>query len=78
VWALYGGGEVSFGALVARVHGDAALDARYQHATAAGHVRTGRCETHAERLDDGRLRLHERWEWLTGATGQGRSTLIEV
>jgi hypothetical protein len=77
VWALYGGGEVSFGALVARVAGDGRLDARYQHATTAGTIRTGRCETRAERLEDGRIRLHEEWRWLSGAEGAGRSRLVE-
>jgi hypothetical protein len=78
VWALYGGGEVSFGALVARVRDDGGLDARYQHATADGQIRTGRCDTRPERLSDGRIRLHERWQWLSGAEGTGRSTLIEA
>jgi hypothetical protein len=78
VWALYGGGEVSFGALVARVADDGRLDARYQHATTAGQIRTGRCETRPERLLDGRIRLHEQWQWLSGAEGSGRSTLIET
>jgi hypothetical protein len=78
VWALYGGGDVSFGALVARVASDGRLDARYQHATVEGHIRTGRCETRPERLPDGRIRLHEQWQWLTGADGRGQSTLIEA
>jgi hypothetical protein len=78
VWALYGGGDVPFGALVARVQDDGGLDARYQHATIAGQVRTGRCETRPESLADGRIRLHERWQWLSGAEGAGRSTLIEA
>ena len=78
VWALYGGGDVSFGALVARVCGDGRLDARYQHATTAGAIRTGRCETRTERLDDGRIRLHEEWRWLSGAEGAGRSRLVET
>jgi hypothetical protein len=78
VWALYGGGEVSFGALVARVRHDGRLDARYQHATTSGEIRTGQCETHPERLEDGRIRLHEEWRWLSGAEGAGRSRLVEA
>jgi hypothetical protein len=77
VWALYGGGAVAFGALVAGLIGEGALDARYQHATVEGQVRAGRCETRVEQLGDGRLRLHERWQWLSGAEGEGRSTLVE-
>jgi hypothetical protein len=78
VWALYGGGHVAFGTLVARVCEGGALDARYQHAMSDGAIRTGRCATRAECLDDGRIRLHEQWQWLSGATGAGESTLIEA
>lgn len=78
VWALYGGGDVAFGALVAGMQADGRLDARYQHATVAGDIRTGRCDTRPERLDDGRIRLHEEWRWLSGADGTGQSRLIEA
>jgi hypothetical protein len=78
VRALYGGGDVLFGALVAHLVDEDRLDARYQHATRAGEVRTGRCETRVERLPDHRIRLHEQWQWLSGAEGTGRSTLIEA
>jgi uncharacterized protein DUF3291 len=77
VWALYGGADVLFGTLVGCVSGEGRLDVRYQHATANGLVRTGRCDTRVENLVDGKLRLHEEWQWLTGAEGIGRSTLVE-
>ncbi len=77
VWARYEGGGVRFGMLTAHVTADHGLDARYQHATDAGLVKTGRCATRIDRLTDGRLRLRERWQWLSGAEGSGTSTLVE-
>jgi hypothetical protein len=78
VWARYEGGGVRFGSLAARITGEHALDARYQHATDAGVVRSGRCDTRVDRLVDGRLRLREEWRWLSGAEGSGASTLVEA
>jgi hypothetical protein len=77
VWAFYGGDGVRLGTLVARVCDDRTLDARYQHSTPEGLVRSGRCSTAIDAVEGGRLRLRERWQWLSGAVGIGESTLME-
>jgi len=75
VWATYEGGGVRFGSLVARADAAGHLDMRYQHTNDAGELREGRCASVAELLDDGRLRVEERWRWTNGS--EGRSVLIE-
>ena len=78
VWATYAGGTVVLGTLVAKVDVHGNLDMRYQHVAADGTFKSGRCQSRPERLPDGRLRLHERWQWTDGAEGQGESIIEEV
>ena len=78
VWATYRGGDVTYGTLLARVDGHGRLDMVYQHLNKNGDFRSGRCRARTEILPDGRYRLHERWEWTSGAAGSGRSVTEEV
>ena len=78
VWGTYQGGDIAIGTLIARVLPDGSLDMRYQHVTRDGAIKTGRCASRAEILVDGRIRLHERWQWIEGGTGAGESIVEEV
>lgn len=78
VWATYLGGAVRFGTLVACVDPAGRLDMRYQHVNLAGELLTGTCASTPEVLPDGRLRLHERWQWTCGDRSAGTSVLEEV
>ena len=51
---------------------------RYQHLSADGRWKTGHCRSRPERLADGRLRVHERWQWTDGAEGSGESVIEEL
>lgn len=78
VWATYEGGDVSFGTLVATADEAGRLDMRYSHVNRRGELMTGRCESTPEVLPDGRLRLHERWQWTSGDGSRGESIVEEV
>ena len=78
VWGTYEGGGVAHGTLIARVLDDGALDMRYQHITVNGVIKAGRCVSQPEILTDGRIRLHERWQWTEGGTEAGESIVEEV
>jgi hypothetical protein len=78
VWGTYEGGAVAQGTLIARVARDGSLDMRYQHVTTSGMIKTGRCASRLEILVDGRIRLHEQWQWLEGGSESGESVLEEV
>ncbi|KAL2761011.1 hypothetical protein ACRALDRAFT_1059284 [Sodiomyces alcalophilus JCM 7366] len=78
VWAEYSGGHILKGFLIATLQDDDCLEMRYQHINTGGALMTGRCRTVPERLPDGRLRLHETWEWTSGDRSTGVSTLEEV
>ena len=78
VWATYAGGEILFGTMVGVARDDGTFDLRYQHVSEDGELRAGRCLSTPEVLADGRLRLHEAWEWTEGGRGSGASTVEEV
>ncbi|GAA4402487.1 hypothetical protein GCM10023187_17610 [Nibrella viscosa] len=78
VWAEYAGGAIVKGFLIATVQADNSLDMRYQHVNRPGELMTGRCHSIPEYLPDGRLRLHERWQWTSGDGSSGESVVEEV
>jgi hypothetical protein len=51
---------------------------RDQHVDAGGKLRTGKCRATPEILADGRVRLHEQWQWTNGDLSEGRSIVEEL
>lgn len=78
VTAEYEGGEIVFGTLIAVANEDGVLEMRYQHLNKAGELMTGECTSTPEILTDGRLRLHEKWQWTCGDKEKGESVIEEV
>ncbi|MDQ3803917.1 MAG: n-acetylglutamate synthase [Acidobacteriota bacterium] len=78
VWATYKGGDISFGTLIATVGEAGRLEMSYSHVNRGGELMTGRCKSRPEVLPDGRLRLHESWQWTSGDFSQGESVVEEM
>jgi hypothetical protein len=78
VWAEYAGGKIRFGQLLGVVLPDDKIEARYQHINEAGELMTGLCLSTPEMLPDGRLRLHEAWQWTCGERASGASIVEEL
>ena len=78
VWGTYEGGAIAQGTLVARVLKDGSLDMRYQHVTVGGEIKCGRCASRPQILVDGRIRLHESWQWTEGGSDAGESVVEEI
>lgn len=78
VWAEYSGGEIRFGTLIAKVLDGGSLDMRYHHINVRGELMTGICRTTPELLPDGRLRLHEKWQWTSSDLSSGESIIEEI
>lgn len=76
IWARYAGGAIRLGHL-AGTRKDDTLEFRYAHVTVAGETVSGRCRSDIVLLADGRLSLHERWEW-DSRPGTGTSVLEEI
>ncbi|MGI4734285.1 MAG: hypothetical protein ACRYG7_03815 [Janthinobacterium lividum] len=78
VTATYAGGDIRQGMLLARADALGRLNMRYQHLNHRGELMTGTCQTVPELLPDGRLRLHETWQWTSGDCSSGASVLEEI
>ncbi len=77
VTAVYAGGSVANGHLIACVDADGKLDMRYHHVNVQGELMTGVCRSVPEVLPDGRIRLHESWQWTCGDRSTGQSVVEE-
>ncbi|MDQ6826438.1 MAG: n-acetylglutamate synthase [Candidatus Eremiobacteraeota bacterium] len=78
VWAQYSGGSIKMGTLLANVSEDGSLDMVYQQINDQGELRTGKCISTPSILEDGRIRLQERWQWTNGDLSRGDSTVDEL
>ena len=76
VWGGYAGGAIRVGALHGTRTGDE-LEFTYAHVNGDGERAAGRCRTRIETLPDGRLRLHESWQW-TSREGSGTSIVEQI
>ena len=78
VTASYGGGQIIQGNLIAKVLSDQSLDMRYHHIDVEGNIQTGICKSTPEVLENGKIRLHESWQWTSGDLSKGQSVIEEV
>ncbi len=78
VWATIEGGGIRWGTLLAKIADDGSLDMRYQHINMEGELKTGTCFARPEKLDDGRIRLYEQWQWTSGDRSEGYSVIEQV
>ena len=78
VWAEYRGGEIIFGNLIARVYEDDSLEMCYQHLNTRGEFMTGKCVSKPEILENGKIRLHEKWQWTCKDFSGGESVIEEI
>ncbi|HEY0427222.1 MAG TPA: hypothetical protein VGC76_05400 [Pyrinomonadaceae bacterium] len=78
VWAQYAGGRIVFGSLIAKCDEEGNLDMRYQHLNKNGELMTGKCVSAPEILGNGKIRLHENWQWTSGDLSKGTSVVEEI
>ncbi|MFN2458643.1 MAG: hypothetical protein ABR502_10605 [Chitinophagaceae bacterium] len=78
VTAMYNGGTIVSGHLIAIADEEGNLDMRYHHVNNKGMLMTGFCKSVPETLPNGKLRLHEHWKWTSGDKSEGRSVVEEL
>ena len=74
----YSGGQIVTGHLIGLVTEDGAIDMRYHQVNKAGEMNTGICKSTPELLPNGKIRLHESWQWTSGDQSAGTSLLEEI
>lgn len=76
--ASYQGGNIRKGNLLGKVEPDGTIRMSYQHWNNNDEFRSGVCTSTPELLPNGKIRLHESWEWTSGIEGCGKSIVEEV
>lgn len=75
--AAYSGGKILQGHLIGLVDAAGNIDMRYHQVNDQGELMTGMCRSTPELLANGKIRLHETWEWTSGDRSQGQSIIEE-
>lgn len=75
--AEYSGGKIVCGHLIALVDNDGNIDMRYHQVNDKGELMTGICKSRPEILANGKIRLHESWQWTSGDNSKGESIIEE-
>ncbi|MCM5661592.1 n-acetylglutamate synthase [Galbibacter mesophilus] len=78
VSANYGGGEIAKGHLLGLVDKDGVITMCYHQIDIHGNLRTGKCTSVPEIIENNKIRLHETWEWTSGDFSKGTSIIEEI
>jgi hypothetical protein len=73
----YSGGKIINGHLIGLVDKNGNIDIRYHQVNDRGELMTGICHSKPEILANGKIRLHENWEWTSGDKSKGQSIIEE-
>ena len=74
----YSGGKIQKGHLIGLVDENGNIDMRYHQVNDKGQLMTGICSSTPEILANGKIRLHETWQWTSGDKSKGESIIEEV
>jgi hypothetical protein len=74
----YSGEQIIQGQLIGLVSEEGIINMSYQQVNDRNEMKTGICTSTPEVLDNGKIRLQEKWEWTSGDKSKGRSTLDEI
>lgn len=73
----YSGGKIKYGHLIGLVDTNGTIEMRYHHVNDKDELMTGICVSKPEILANGKIRLHESWEWTSGDQSKGESIIDE-
>lgn len=73
----YSGGKIKFGHLIGLVDNEGNIEMRYHQINNKDELMTGICKSTPEILANGKIRLHEVWQWTSGDKSKGKSIIEE-
>jgi hypothetical protein len=76
--SVYSGGRIRHGHLIGLVDAQGRIDMRYHQVNDRDELMTGICHSTPEVLANGKVRLHEEWQWTSGDKSRGSSVLEEL
>lgn len=75
--ADYSGGDIKKGYMIGKVCENGELDFCYEHINVNDEIRVGKCHSVPKINDNGKIELHEEWQWLNGDCSSGKSIVVE-
>ncbi|MGE9312287.1 n-acetylglutamate synthase [Niabella sp. CJ426] len=76
--ASYSGGKIKSGHLIGLVDENGKINMRYHQVNHQDELMTGICSSVPEILPNGKIRLHETWQWTSGDRSAGTSVIEEI
>lgn len=76
IWAEYSGGKIKKGFLIGTIDKKNCLSFSYQHLNIDDEIKSGKCLSTPEILEDGKICYHENWIWDSGE--KGTSVIKEI
>lgn len=76
--AQYNGGKILKGNLIGKQLEDGSFDFVYHHINSNMNLKIGKCSSNAILLENGKIKLFEKWQWLSDDLSNGESQLIEI
>jgi hypothetical protein len=73
----YSGGKIIKGHLIGLVDDAGNITMRYHQVNDKGEIMAGFCSSVPSVLPNGKIQLHETWEWITGDRSKGNSVIEE-
>jgi len=73
----YSGGKITQGHLIGLVAKNGTIEMRYHQVNINNELMTGICHSTPEIMPNGKIKLHEVWQWTSGDQTKGESTLEE-
>ena len=73
----YSGGKIKYGHLMGLVDNAGNIKMSYHQVNNKDELMTGICLSKPEILENGKIRLHENWEWTSGDKSKGTSIIEE-
>ncbi|MGY5351086.1 n-acetylglutamate synthase [Wenyingzhuangia sp. IMCC45533] len=74
----YSGGKIKTGHLIGIVSKSGKIEMRYHQLNSKNELMTGICKSTPEILPNGKIHLHEKWEWTSGDKSKGTSIIEEL
>ncbi len=74
----YEGENIVSGHLMGIVDDQGRIEIKYHQVNKAGTIMTGICNSTPEQMSNGKIRLHESWQWTSGDQSKGTSILEEI
>ncbi|HMQ06016.1 MAG TPA: hypothetical protein PKC30_01890 [Saprospiraceae bacterium] len=74
----YYGENIFKGHLIGWVDSDGNISMSYHQINRHGQIMTGICHSRPENMNNGKIRLHENWQWTSGDHSKGQSIIEEI